>query len=56
MDTNKIESVSKDSIKKFKQRKSKIFYEAAVSELLETHSLEESKKIMLSYLNHLDEI
>jgi hypothetical protein len=55
-DIEKLDSMVILHKQNYKKRKAKIFYEAAVSELLETHSLDEAEKIMISYIEHLKEI
>lgn len=52
---NKLNQIVSEEIKQYHKNKAKIFFEAAVGELLERHSLEESKKIIASYLDYLDE-
>ena len=54
MRMNKLDQIITEQVDHYHKNKAKIFFEAAVGELLERHSLEESKKIIKSYLDHLD--
>jgi hypothetical protein len=50
-----IEKIAQDQTKQYHRRKAKIFYEAAVGELLERYTLEETIEIMRSYHDQVAE-
>jgi len=50
-----LDEIVEKEILKYKQRKSLIFLEAAISDVLENHSLDEAKKILHSYQEFLEE-
>lgn len=52
---NKLNKIVNSQIDFYHRNKALIFFEAAIGELLEKHGLKESKKIIKSYLDHLDE-
>lgn len=55
MSNKKINDIIEKEIIKYKQRKALIFFEAAISDVLENYSMIEAKKILKSYQEFLEE-